>query len=434
MRQSRAKGRGIAAADRKRAPGSLKGKKIVVPRLAYGGARALVSAFRAIGLDADITPPSDHRTLELGGRYTGGDECYPAKITIGDFFKVLEEPGADPSKIVFFMVTAGGPCRFGQYAPYLRRMLDEHGYHLTGILSPAAENGYEGLEALATPFMRTGWRALVAADILQKLLLKYRPFEQTPGEIDRVYEACLDDLCGTIERSRLTAPSQLGAIREALIRGRDRFRGVPIRPDDARPRIGVVGEIFCRLNTFSNDDVLRKLEQCGGEGWLSDVSEWLWYTNSDQFRLLKLERRMFSREALGAWVRWRVQRRDEHALLKPFHEEFAGYEEPDIREVLELARPYLPADGALGEMVLNVGKAAYLAKKGVDGVIDISPFTCMNGIVSEAIYPRLSKDLGGIPIRNLYFDGTETDLERDLGVFLELARTYRRKRVVGSRP
>jgi predicted nucleotide-binding protein (sugar kinase/HSP70/actin superfamily) len=79
-------------------------------------------------------------------------------------------------------------------------------------------------------------------------------------------------------------------------------------------------------------------------------------------------------------------------------------------------------------MVLSVGMAAYHALHGADGVIDISPFTCMNGIVSEAIYPKLSKEYGGIPIRNFYFDGTQSDLDRDLGIYLELARSYREKK------
>jgi predicted nucleotide-binding protein (sugar kinase/HSP70/actin superfamily) len=105
-----------------------------------------------------------------------------------------------------------------------------------------------------------------------------------------------------------------------------------------------------------------------------------------------------------------------------------GYEEPPVEEVLEAARPYLPADGAMGEMVLNVGKAICLARKGADGIIDISPFTCMNGIVCEAVYPRVSRDLGGIPIRNFYFDGTQNDLDRDLGVYLELARNYQKRK------
>ena len=57
--------------------------------MAYGSARAFASAFRAIGLEADPTPPSDHRTRELGAHYTSGDECYPAKVTVGDFMKLL---------------------------------------------------------------------------------------------------------------------------------------------------------------------------------------------------------------------------------------------------------------------------------------------------------------------------------------------------------
>jgi len=84
----------------------------------------------------------------------------------------------------------------------------------------------------------------------------------------------------------------------------------------------------------------------------------------------------------------------------------------------------LPPDGAVGEMVLNVGAVSCLALRGVDGILDISPFTCMNGIVSEAIYPRVSADLGGLPVRNLYFDGTASDLDLELGVFVEMARTY----------
>jgi predicted nucleotide-binding protein (sugar kinase/HSP70/actin superfamily) len=79
-------------------------------------------------------------------------------------------------------------------------------------------------------------------------------------------------------------------------------------------------------------------------------------------------------------------------------------------------------------MVVNAGKAACFARQGVDGILDISPFSCMNGIVSEAVYPRLSKDMGGIPIRNLYFDGAEIDLELDLGIFVEMAGAYKSRR------
>lgn len=403
------------------------GKRIYIPPMAYGSARAFASAFRAIGLEAEPTPPSDHRTRELGGRYTSGDECYPAKVTIGDFMKVLEQPGCEPSRVSFFMPTAEGPCRFGQYAPYLRQILDANGHETVEILSPTSRNAYDGLGDLAKPFVRTGWRALLCADLLQKLLLIRRPYEERRGDADAIYEHCLADLCRTLEETPVEPGEQLRALRHSMERAHDRFHKLAVRRERL-PLIGIVGEIFCRLNTFSNENLVQSLEGYGAEAWLSDIVEWIWYTTSEHFRKLKLRGRIWTAEALGAWVRKKVQQRDEHILIEPFHQDFAGREEPDIYEILECARPYLPREGAFGEMVLNVGKVVYLAKKGAAGIIDISPFTCMNGIVCEAIYPRVSRDLGGIPIRNFYFDGTQSDLDRDLGVYMELARGYAARR------
>jgi predicted nucleotide-binding protein (sugar kinase/HSP70/actin superfamily) len=408
----------------------LKGKRVLIPPMAQGSARLFAAGFRALGVEADVTPPSDHLTLEIGSRYTCGDECYPAKVTVGDFIKALEQPNTEPARTVLFMPTADGPCRFGQYAPYLRRILDSAGYGGVEVLSPTSANGYAGLGDLARPFFRTGWRTLVAGDILHKALLKRRPHEIRSGEADRAYETSLNDLCTTVEQSPVEPAAQLVAIRDALIRALHRFRAVETYRDRSKPLLGVVGEIFCRLNTFSNDDLIRRLEDYGAEAWLSDISEWIWYANSEQFRKLKLQGKSWSVDTAKAWLRNRVQSRDEHVLLEPFKEEFRGYEEPHIAEILEAAEPYLPSTGALGEMVLNIGKAVCLSRKGLDGIIDISPFTCMNGIVSEAIYPRLSRDLGGIPIRSFYFDGTQSDLDRDLGVYLELAQTFRKKKAL----
>jgi len=119
--------------------------------MAYGSGRTFAAAFHALGLEADITPPSDHRTRELGARYTSGDECYPAKVTVGDFMKVLELPGVDPARVAFFMPTADGPCRFGQYAHYLRSILDRNGFPNTAVLSPSSQDGYADFGDLARP-------------------------------------------------------------------------------------------------------------------------------------------------------------------------------------------------------------------------------------------------------------------------------------------
>src|SRR3989304_1330088 len=44
------------------------GKKSGTPRMSYGSARAFAAAFRSIGIDAECTPASDERTRALGGQ------------------------------------------------------------------------------------------------------------------------------------------------------------------------------------------------------------------------------------------------------------------------------------------------------------------------------------------------------------------------------
>jgi predicted nucleotide-binding protein (sugar kinase/HSP70/actin superfamily) len=96
--------------------------------MAYAGARMMAAAFRSVGIDATVAPDSDSETLELGGLHSSGEECLPHKVTLGDFLKVCRAPGFEPDKVAFFMPTAHGPCRFGQYGPYLQHVLTEMGY------------------------------------------------------------------------------------------------------------------------------------------------------------------------------------------------------------------------------------------------------------------------------------------------------------------
>ena len=396
--------------------------------MAEPSVEALCAVLRWMGIEARPTPPSDARTLELGSKHTSGDECFPAKITTGDFLKITQQPGFDAKRTVFFMATTDGPCRFGQYAPSLRKALRELGYADIQVLSPHGEHGYSDFQDFDTAFVRTAWRAVVSADILRKLLFQTRPYETMPGEADRVFMLSVKDFCQTLEKSCSDTGCQMRSLTASLVRARDRFSAVPACFDPKRPLIGIVGEIFCRLNSFSNQDLVRRLEAHGAECWMTDISEWIAYTNMEEDRNLRLRSQSYSWGMIRTKLRSRIQQADEHALRSLFVGNFAGCEEPDIKDVIELARPYLPFPGAEGEMVTNLGRSAYLVMQGVDGIVDISPFTCMNGVVSEAIYPKLSRDYAGIPIRNFYFDGQQSDLDRDIGIYLELSRSYRERK------
>ncbi|MGA8342617.1 MAG: hypothetical protein WB781_11840, partial [Candidatus Sulfotelmatobacter sp.] len=245
----------------------LAGKTVYIPAMAEGSVEALCAVMRWMGIDARPTPPSNARTLELGGKHTSGDECFPAKVTTGDFLKIAEQPGFNAKRTVFMMGTTDGPCRFGQYAPFLRKVLREQGYADVIVLSPHGEHGYGDFQDFDTAFVRTAWRAVVSADILRKLLLQTRPYETSPGEADRTFRESLEDFCQTLEQSCCDSACQMRSLTASLVRARSRFRAVPAHFDGSRPLIGIVGEIFCRLNNFSNQDLVRRLEGQGAECW-----------------------------------------------------------------------------------------------------------------------------------------------------------------------
>jgi predicted nucleotide-binding protein (sugar kinase/HSP70/actin superfamily) len=407
------------------------GRDLYIPRMSIDGASAMAAVFRSFGVNGQLVPESDEYSLDLAKQYTIGEECYPEIVTLGGFLKLINQIDFNPEKVAFMMPTAGGPCRFGQYAGLLKKILNNKGLDQVIVVAPSSENGYDKLIPEANNFVRMAWWGLVCADILRKLLLQTRPYEINSGDSDRTHAFCLDMLCKVLERTDMNSKVKFAALIEAMKKITYIFSQISANYSKEKLLIGIVGEIYCRLDDFSNAYTIKRIEKYGGEVWLASIAEWIFYVNFMQKTDLKIDGRRFSKSMLNVIIKNIIQTRDEHQLYMMAHERFIGYEEPEnTRKILEPVRKYLPYTGALGEMVLNVGGAIYLHGKGADGIIDISPFTCMNGIVCEAIYPNVSKDHDNIPIKNFYFDGTGTDFDRDVEIFMELAANYKRRKKV----
>lgn len=404
-------------------------RKLYIPQMSYEAAALMAAAFRSIGVDAEPSPPGDERTYELSRKYLSGDECLPEAVTLGNFLKVAERPDYVPEQTAFMLPTSNGPCRYGHYLPLAKRVFHDIRGEDVLFAAPTSSDGYGGIGDEANNLVRTGWRAAVAADALRKLLLKTRPYETEPGATDRVFHESLDAVCRVIEVPGVPHRRRMQQLLTTLESVRDAFRAIPVDLSQDKLVIGVVGEIFCRHNNFSNNDMFRLIEKYCGVVWVSDIAEWVMYTNDEEVWRLQRYGKQVSFQMLGSKLKQAVMASDEHHIVDVFKDDFIGFEEPHhVREILDLARPYLPREGSRGEMVMSMGKTLWYHKKGAAGVIDISPFTCMNGIITEAVYPRVSREHDGFPIRVFYFDGLKTDVESDLEIFMELARNYKRRR------
>ena len=390
---------------------------VYVPNMGEA-ARALSAAFSAFGMEARVYPESNEETLHWGRKFTGGRECFPCIVTVGDMVRIVKSPDFDPDRAAFFMPTTSGSCRFGQYNRLQRMVLDDLGYHDVPIVAPN-QSGLLGdeLKENGAGFFRLAWRAVVACEVLEQLVRKVRPYELNPGESDRVQEAGLDRICEAISRRENPAQALAGAAEE--------LARVPADRSERRPLIGVVGEIFVRSNEFCNNSVIRRIEGLGGEASMPPVIEWLYHIGLT-FEVAS----GFSGNRLGVFkarAQRFIQRRDELRLIRVAEGAFGSNglsHEATVPQIWDNARAYL--EPWFGEVALSVGKSIDFARSGYAGIVNLMPFTCLPGTITTIILRRMREDHDRIPCISLAFDGVDdAGGQTRLEAFVHQARQYR---------
>ncbi|HBA55415.1 MAG TPA: CoA activase, partial [Syntrophorhabdus aromaticivorans] len=173
-------------------------RRVYIPYMS-DHAFGLASAFKASGVDAVVMDESDADTVYWGRKYTTGKECYPCILTTGDMVKTVKKGDFEPDRSAFFMPSGNGPCRFGQYHRFHRMVLDEVGFANVPIYSPNQDHRlYKDLNILGGEFSRLGWRAIVATDLLIKMLHAVRPHEVRKGDTEKAYREAIETVSATI--------------------------------------------------------------------------------------------------------------------------------------------------------------------------------------------------------------------------------------------
>ncbi len=396
-------------------------KKIYIPRMC-DHSFAVAAAFKNCGIEAEVIPESDEETLYWGRKLTSGKECYPCIVTTGDMVKLVKDPRFDHERAAFFMPSGNGPCRFGQYHRFHRLVLDDLGFGQVPIYSPNQdETLYTDLGIMGSRFTRLGWQGIVAVDLLSKKLLETRPYEKEKGRSDQAYQESLDHVCDTLLEG--------GNLEEALQESLNRFNKVKLEKPGSKPMIGIVGEIFVRLNRFSNEDVIRKIEQFGGEAWLAPLTEWILYVNTIS-KQRSFQKKSFS-NLLKVFLTDYYQKKDEHRLERLFRSSLRHGGEPKTQSLFKKAKPFIDSSFE-GEAILSVGKTIEFASRGVHGVVNIMPFTCMPGTIVSTLLKRYREQNHNIPILNMAYDGQEqTNTLTRLEAFMYQAREFQSKTAEG---
>lgn len=358
--------------------------KVCTPHMGavYVPIKALIER---LGAEMIVPPPCSRRTLSLGTQYSPEFVCLPYKLVIGNFIEGLEM-GAD----TLVMVEGDRICRLGYYMRVMEGTLRDLGYDFRLITTRVFERGLFGIPdalrifapgaslSFLTAAVRFALAKLNALDDVERELHKVRARELTKGQADKVWREAV---------AAIDETESMAEVRAARDEATQKLRGIPQDTETEPLRVGIIGEIYVVLEPFVNMDIERELGRLGVE----------------------VHRTIM----LSDWTRFTL-------FLSAF-----GMSQHD--KAHKAAMPYLSRDVG-GDGWESVGETVLHAKEGFDGMVHLTPFTCMPETIAQNIFIGMRKDVD-IPILTVTCDeqmgraGMITRLE----AFVDLLRRKRRR-------
>lgn len=336
-------------------------------------------------------------------------------ITLGSVLQRLEAESDDDETFAFLMPTASGPCRFGVYNVMHKIAFERAGWKdRVRIVSPSDDDYFAGLPP---DFQLRVWTGMVAADVLLAALHDVRPDERAPGQARRAWELATADLHAVLERpsaggggigrALLEVGGGLFGVRDVVRRAAAAFAAA-LGPREDRPVIGLVGEIYVRLDPFANDYVVERLEEAGARVRLAPFGEWIEYTTWTAKKRVRDRRPVAGDDPVAIHVTAALQDQVADALWGEMGRALGWGRRAPVEAAVRAGGAYVSED-LLGEAILSVGGPLheYLAGE-IDGVVAVGPLECMPNKIAESHLMRADAD-HGLPSLALSVNGDPVD-------------------------
>lgn len=356
----------------------------------------IAAAMKSQGYRVKTLASTDNEALQYGKEFGNRGQCNPTYYTSGNLLKYLiqlrDSEGWSTEDIirrhVFFTYGACGPCRFGAYVTEYRKVLRDAGFEGFRVLDlkKRLDLGREARElglAMTPGFYMVFIKAVMAADILNLLGYRTRPYEVVTGATNEVMEKCKAILCDALANGR--------SVPRALRRCRKLFAGIAVDRLRSKPKVALIGEFWAMTTEGEGNYRLQKfLEDEGAECEVQLLTTWLvyelWCLKQDSRERMMLRRRDGEghRSEFSAPVTAMFLLGLGTGLLKRWFNRYARaaglkeFELPDMDMMARTCREWYPHQLYGGEGHLEVGKVIDLAVKNkVHMVISVKPFGCM---------------------------------------------------------
>ncbi len=383
-------------------------RKIIAPFFTDYISPLIPSIFKLAGYEVINLPGSSLDSIEYGLQYANNEVCYPATLVIGDIINALKSGKYKRDEIAVVMTQTGGQCRASNYLSLIKKAMVEAGYGDIPVLSISFGSGLKNDQ----PGFKMNWLKILPmvlamvlyGDCISKFYHASVVREKERGEALRLRNHYM-----SIVQQYIIKNDVKGVWNTLSCAAKD-FDNIII-PNDTLPKVGLVGEIFLKFNSFANKDVTEWLIERKIEVIPPILSPFFLqsFVNQKVNRESYLEKSnipSFVMDSLYKVVFKQIEKVNrigsEFRYFTPFSDIFK--EADHTKGIISLAAQF-------GEGWLLPSEIVSFVKQGVNNVISLQPFGCIaNHIVSKGIEKKIRTLYPQVNLLSLDFDSGVSDV------------------------
>jgi predicted nucleotide-binding protein (sugar kinase/HSP70/actin superfamily) len=363
---------------------SMNGKILLMPNWDMFVSPLLAANLRRAGVDARLLEPTELGIRKSMVHNTG--QCLPINIVAQNYIDYIEKYQLDPSQTLLWMMEGRGTCNLRQYPYYIKRILENYG---KGFEKASVYSGELTHRELSVSVTYYAYFAYMLGGLFRKTACRIRPYEVIPGRTDEVFKE--------VHKILVNALSGEHSIDQAIRDGIKLLDEIEYDKTYRKPLVAIFGDLYVRDNDIMNQDLVRDIENAGGEVLETPYHEYAKISIENIFR--------------------RAYQRGEHvetSLNRILLNVLKFMDEIYYRSFTK----YLSQAPVIKPNVLE----KHLTEFNISLFVQTNPSFCCPALVTEAM-TRQIRELTGVPVVTINYDGTSDRMNDLIVPFIQKAST-----------
>lgn len=387
----------------------LKGKTLLLPCWDELAAPLLAASLRAAGIDAVVMEETEG-TIRAS-LSTNSGQCLPLNAIVESFIHTVRKEKLDPADCALWMARVAFSCNIPLYPHQMKNILDNTGNGFEKAMVYVGELSFLEISPLAAI---DAYQSYLFAGLIRRLACRIRPYEKVKGMTDACVARAMEILIPAFEDRRRNKVKAA----EEIIAG---FEAIPYDRNHRNSLVALFGDFYVRDNAVMNQNVIRYIEENGGEVVSMPYNQYAKMIADTYFSRWMKEGRY------GALFGFSALLAASKAMEKAYYRLFDRVLEQTDPGFDDSSAEILARYGVLvensGESAENLLKTWYIKKHfpEVSLFVQLSPVFCCAGLVTEAMNRRI-EETTGVPVISLTYDGTGGSCNEVLAPYLRYSR------------